>query len=289
MSLFKDPEAHPLLLKDELNKKYSDGSWKKELEGETIFTDLAREPDGDIPEGNKQKIQALRGVLSTDLFWNSWPDFTNMVLALNGIIPEPSTLERPTLSELAFAVQTARVLRPEMIFDDEVCTWIAAEALEESVPWLCLPLSFVNPYLNPRVYHCRSCGCKSEIPPELKDEHVICETCSGVYRTMQPFDITCTDWGKKNMASGAGVGKALEIKRKYPEASTVQHKFTRHFPSAAEVEKYGGLCAAAIKDDTNWDGVWELIPVAKLLTMCEYLYEQNQKLEAHRGKAGSAT
>jgi hypothetical protein len=272
MALWMREDAHPLALDIALNKKYGE-DWL-EWEGETIFMDLT-EAGEDIPEVNKQKIQALRAIRNTDLFWSEWPAFTTISMALNGIIPDASITERPTLSEMAFAVQVARVLR-DMPFDDELSLWIAAEAEDEGVPWLPLPLSFANQYLNPRKYKCKSCGTEGDVLPDGDSKNTVCETCSGMYRTLQPFSIDLPEWGKKNLAAGVGVGDDIKTYDKHGLASAVREEFMKVIPSKKEADDAGGPVEAVMKKGWPKDQGSITVPTAKVLTIIDYLYDQSK-------------
>lgn len=121
--LFNNPETHPTVLFVTLSRRFM-SSWVN-WESETLWCAIRRYfgPVGDI---TKNKIEALRVAVKTDLPWQDWDVFEDCGLAWNGIIPIFGAFQPMTPSQTAFAVSILRMVRPDEEFSAEVSAYMAA-------------------------------------------------------------------------------------------------------------------------------------------------------------------
>jgi len=121
--IFSSRRTHPLRLYDVLNSRYNK-KWVT-WEPETLWWAIRRDfgPVGDL---TRNKIQALRTALVTDLPWGDWDVFEDCGLAWNDITPIFGAFQPMSPMQTAFAVSILQALRPDAPFDHEVSAYIAA-------------------------------------------------------------------------------------------------------------------------------------------------------------------
>jgi hypothetical protein len=128
---FSNRLSHPLflhliLLKD-LGKDYT--GWMTS----TIWTEVFKTFGGaTVVEANKQKIQALKVLMTAPTTSSEWEIFEKVVVGLSGSVPAFDLLQVPSLQSVAVAVEIYSRLtsRP---FTTEIWKYIAAVCLEEGV------------------------------------------------------------------------------------------------------------------------------------------------------------
>lgn len=117
------------------------------LEPETI-----RQIYPDMPETEFNHTMALKTLRSTRGFWENFYLFEDIVLALNGQIPNFTMLEGCTPEQLWYALDIAHAMFPDREFSAEVLTYITYFMNSAGVfiypPYL--PIS--NPYYSKAVY-----------------------------------------------------------------------------------------------------------------------------------------
>lgn len=100
-------------------------------EPETILDEVERIGGFELPDENKDKIMALKVLLSNDLFWNQARVFENVVVAFNHRIVDWGHLQNPPTHDIVAAKELVdRHLRAEE-FSSEVKHYTAATALRD--------------------------------------------------------------------------------------------------------------------------------------------------------------
>jgi hypothetical protein len=85
------------------------------LEPETL-----RQLQPDITETAFNRVMATKVLIKTRGYWEDMFEFENIVLALNGRIPDPKHVQGCTSEELWYALEMAHNLFPEREFADEI-------------------------------------------------------------------------------------------------------------------------------------------------------------------------
>jgi len=91
---------------------------------------LSRKMKGELDIEAKNKIMALRNVLLVDYFFEDWDIFEKVVLSLNDIPTDFSSIQLIDPSHIAFALGQVKSLRPKMKLSNEVKASIAARCSE---------------------------------------------------------------------------------------------------------------------------------------------------------------
>ena len=213
---------------------------------------------------NKNKIQAIRTMLTTDGFWNAWEIFAPIVQALNNNIPTFNILQKPSLAQLMAALDMVSEIREEK-FSDEVSRFVAAAALDDGVWFLPPPLDFAQFHAARCQYKCRDCGNIDEL--DMEDGR--CDVCCGRF-------------------SLDADGHALNLKpaSRIPEA---QGKSIEVYPlnNPALAKARWEQVKAMPADEVELQEVPEDIVCAKLLVARDYaILRRGQLTEQRRSLAG---
>ena len=117
------PDTHPVALDLVLLRRY--GPQFLEWEAETLRRAVPEDfHSSSLSELNLTKIQAVRTLHLVDTFWEDWEVFLWCTMALNGIFPDFSVLQAPTVAQCLVAVDTANHLRDDMPWGVEVKTFL---------------------------------------------------------------------------------------------------------------------------------------------------------------------
>jgi hypothetical protein len=154
-SLVDDCEATPEELLDYMMKSY--GKEWVGWEPETIWTVTRMDSTSDICLFNKNKLMAIKAILSNDMFWKDWITFEKCTLALNNVPPRFDILEEVSPGQMAYAVRVSYDLRRypgantpgrDPVFSSEVKSYVAARSYMEGIAYLPEPLDFAQSKLD---------------------------------------------------------------------------------------------------------------------------------------------
>jgi hypothetical protein len=144
---------------------------------------LATFKTNSISDSNWNKIQAARNILGTIGFWEEWHIFEKVIQAFNNNIPDFTTGQRCTISQLMAGVDIANILRKED-FSSEVSKYVAACFIDSGVMYTPPPLEFSSEYLAGPMYECLDCG-KIERDDGLDGR---CDFCTGRFDKLYNFN-----------------------------------------------------------------------------------------------------
>jgi len=117
------------------------------LEPETI-----RQLHPDITETEFNKTMAMKVLISTRGFWEDMYEFENMVIALNGRVPDPQQMQGCMPEEIWYALEIAHKLHPEREFADEIIEYVKYFFNQEGVYIYPAFFPISNPYYSKAVY-----------------------------------------------------------------------------------------------------------------------------------------
>ena len=255
MSLFKDEQAHPLVLLRQYLRMF--GRDSLEWAPAVIKTSVEDKTGTTIAKVNLLKLMAAISVANHDSFWKDWETFHLVSQALNNNIPSPGVVQDQTVGQLMVAVDMATQVREDLgaitavpTFSEEVARYIAAQVLESCIWYLPEPLDFANKYAAGEMQKCRVCGNVEE-----RQVDRLCSFCTDRYET----DSLLKFEPSENLVE-RGQGKEVDLFDKYP-ADKVQARL-------ADV-----LSKNIVLRETQVD-----ICVAKLLTGVEYMKHRRNQL-----------
>lgn len=142
-NLFQHPDAHPYVLDLALLQKY--GPEWLEWESETLELVIPRDfPTPGLSEVNLSKLQAVRTLHAVDSFWESWEVFVPVTVSLNAVLPDFEVMQVPTAAQCAVAVGIALLIRGEVVWSEELKTYLSVLLEHEGVFCPIPPLDFVE-------------------------------------------------------------------------------------------------------------------------------------------------
>lgn len=147
-NIFRNSAAHPVILYTFMLDKYGPAwlTW----DPDAIWLVIEKDFKTSIASITKEKLNAIKTLISVDSFWWVWEVFEKVTQAMNNNIVRFDILQPPTLGQMVNAVRLAKKMRPEMkTFEEEVARYVSAIALEEGVEYLPPPLTFAQPFLGP--------------------------------------------------------------------------------------------------------------------------------------------
>lgn len=137
------PEAHPVALDLALLQHY--GPQFLEWEAETLRRAIPEDfHSSSLSELNLTKIQAIRTLHLVDTFWEDWEVFLWCAMALNGIFPNFSVLQAPTVAQCLVAVDIANHLRDDMPWSDEVRAFLEVSFRHDGLLMRVDPINFIH-------------------------------------------------------------------------------------------------------------------------------------------------
>lgn len=123
-NLFQHPDTHPIALDLLLLKKY-DLDWLS-WEPETFSLRIDLDYKASLSEVNFHKIHALKTLHLVDSYWQRWEIFLWCTMAFNGISPNFTMMQVPTVAQCAVSVDVSKRLRDDVAWSDEVKEYIKA-------------------------------------------------------------------------------------------------------------------------------------------------------------------
>jgi hypothetical protein len=139
------PDTNPIHLANEMSGAYGSSwvSWEPETLWETIRKDWKTYPN----EESKNKLMALKVLLSNDYFWQEWEVFEKICVAFNDRLPEFQFMDELSMAEIALAVALAAKIK-KRTFKHEVQAYVASVAHEDGYVMLPTMLTFAQEHLD---------------------------------------------------------------------------------------------------------------------------------------------
>ncbi len=141
-NILHHPDAHPVALDLLLIKKY--GLDWLEWDAESAEIIIPRDLNSPISEVNAHKINAMRALHLVDSFWEKWEVFIWTTMAFNGVLPNFTILQVPTVAQCMVAVDTANRVRMDVSWSEEVKNLLASVHLYDGILCPQPPLEFVH-------------------------------------------------------------------------------------------------------------------------------------------------
>jgi hypothetical protein len=136
------PDTHPIALDLALLRHY--GPQFLEWEAETLRRVVSEDFHSSLSEVNLTKLQAVKALHLVDTFWEDWEVFLWCTMSLNGIFPDFSVLQAPTVSQCLMAVDTANHLRDDMPWSDEVKAFLEVSFRHDGLLVSLAPIDFIE-------------------------------------------------------------------------------------------------------------------------------------------------
>lgn len=172
-NLFNHHDAHPLILCAATTRMFG-LEWVL-WEPETLRYLIPRQGRYAISPCNWQKLQATKTVLANPAaVFDRWECFLPVITALNNVIPDPTSLQPPSLARLLTGVGMLSMLDPHESFSIEVKRVMAASLLFRGIFFVPEELSFLEHLLIGSYYVCPDCGNEEKI---LDDFDGVCDYC----------------------------------------------------------------------------------------------------------------
>lgn len=179
-TIWKDPEAHPVVLALRLLDRY--GQEYLEWDPEVLRLTLDREG---IKLSNAiwTKILAARVVISSPSPWRQWEVFHWVSRGLGGLSPNFYFLEEPELGHLMLGIDVMRLFDPQRVISTEVDKFVAAVLKNEGCCFAPPPLDFAQRELESPKLDCEHCGAQHRDDADTK-----CVTCGSTALVKVPYE-----------------------------------------------------------------------------------------------------
>ena len=141
-NVFQHPETHPLILDLVLLKKYGPEWLTWEPESLLIF--IARDFGHPPSDASMSKIQAVKTLHVINTFWTDWTVFCWVAKALNGVPPDFTIMQVPTVAEAMFAVDVAERVREDVAYNQEINDYLENVHMWDGIFVPQEPLKFVT-------------------------------------------------------------------------------------------------------------------------------------------------
>lgn len=153
-ALYRDPDAHPLVLMLMVLDRYGPASmeWDPEVLRATMIRDSYQ-----VSGANWAKILAVRVLLASPSPWRQWEVFCWMARALAGFPPNFTYLEQPELGHLVVCVDLMKICDPTRETGLEVDKLVAATLRHEGHVFAPEPLAFAQRELEDPQLECAQC------------------------------------------------------------------------------------------------------------------------------------
>ena len=142
-TLFRNADAHPLILDLALIQKYAT-DWLR-WEYETLVARIIQDFDTPtVSDVNVEKLQACKALHLVDDFWTKWEVFNSCVAALNGSFADFQRLQVFSVPECMLAVDIANRIRDDVQWSPEVKAFLAVVHKHDGMLVPTPPLDFVH-------------------------------------------------------------------------------------------------------------------------------------------------
>jgi len=140
------PDLHPLVLRDVLDARIPE--WV-DMEPRTLWDHVSK--IGPISNDNRSKVQAIKTILAQpESIVDDWRIFNNVILALNGLIPNFKLIEVPSYMELIGGGHIAVTMLANVQVPTVLYRYAAAVAMTRNVPVLVDPFTPGDQYMSVR-------------------------------------------------------------------------------------------------------------------------------------------
>lgn len=143
MNLFRNPDAHPIVLDLALLRKYGPEwlGWELETLEVRIPQDFHTPTISDL---NMEKVQACKALHLVDTFWLQWEVFAPCTVALNGLYADFKVMQVPTVEQCMVAVDIANRIREDVPWSLEVKRYLGVVHRFDDILCVQPPLEFVE-------------------------------------------------------------------------------------------------------------------------------------------------
>lgn len=137
------PDTHPIALDLMLLRRY--GPQFLEWEAETLRRAVSEDfHSSNLSEVNLTKLQAVKALHLVDTFWEDWEVFLWCTMSLNGIFPDFSVLQAPTVPQCLLAIDTANHLRDDMPWGEEIKAFLEVSFRHDGLLVALAPIDFIK-------------------------------------------------------------------------------------------------------------------------------------------------
>lgn len=152
--LYKDPDAHPLVLTLMVLDRYGNDSldWDPEVLRVTMIRDNLQ-----VSGTNWAKIMASRVLLASPSPWRQWHVFHWVARGLGGQAPNFTFFEEPEIGHLFLCADVMKIVDPARVTVLEVDKFVAATLRHNGQVWAPESLSFAQHALEDPQLECRAC------------------------------------------------------------------------------------------------------------------------------------
>ena len=196
---------------------------------------------------NVYKALASVTVIQSDKFWSDWHTFHFIAQAFNNLNPSSSTIQEMSVSQLMVAVDTANMVRRELgdlsyvpVFKEEVCKFIAAQAMNQGVWFLPAPLDFASPYASKTVIVCNDCHNEEYF---LDEDDEICGNCTGKYDLTS---LASNNHNEERLKQGFGTNTEVVSKHSTLGVQHALQKLLSSGPTPLDENNPDHVCAAKL-------------------------------------------
>lgn len=142
-NIFRHPDAHPVVLDLLLLKKYGPEwmGWEPEVIERHLPTDFKTPSVSDV---NLAKIHAVNTLHLVDTYWQQWEVFLWCTMALNGVLPDLSILQVPTVAQVLVSVDIANRIRADVAWSDQIKHFIEAVYRHDDIFLPVPPADFIS-------------------------------------------------------------------------------------------------------------------------------------------------
>lgn len=142
-NIFRHPEAHPLVLDLIMLRRYGPDwlDWEPETIEAAIPNDF---PTGNVSELNLSKINACKALHLVDSFWQRWEVFTWLTMSLNGVFPDFTTMQVPTVAQMLVSVDIANKIRVDTSWSGEVEAFMKTVYMHDGILVPVPPVDFFS-------------------------------------------------------------------------------------------------------------------------------------------------
>jgi len=149
INLFQHPDIHPVILDLCLLKKYGPEwlYWETETLRWRIpqdFRTSSSDRESSVSDLNIGKVQAMKNLHYNDTYWQRWEVFNWCTQPFNYIYVDFEIMQPPSTAQMMVSVDTARHVRSDVSWTDEVKTFIREACRFDGVFCPPIPLDFVE-------------------------------------------------------------------------------------------------------------------------------------------------
>lgn len=177
--LYKDPDAHPLVLGLMTLDRYGQDmlDWSPEVLRVTMIRDNLQ-----VSGASFAKLMAVRVLLQSPSPWRQWHVFHWIGRALAGLPPNFVYLERPELGHMLMCADVMKIVDPKRQTTTELDRFVAAALRQEGFVWAPESLAFAQRQLEDPRLECSTCNALFE---DDNDTH--CVTCGATTLRKVPY------------------------------------------------------------------------------------------------------